>query len=144
MSMKLKIVKDNNPIMRKKSLPVELPLSNKDKETLDAMTEYLKRSQDEEYAKKALNYMKKAANQPLTDRKICLDYYNRADRIFSDDFEDYENISVTNIFIIGAQVELARYYYHDKDISEAKKWLERARKNGLSKHEYESLKKNMR
>lgn len=52
MSMKLKIVKDNNPIMRKKSLPVELPLSNKDKETLDAMIDYLKRSQDEEYAKK--------------------------------------------------------------------------------------------
>ena len=50
--MKLKIVKDNNPIMRKKSLPVELPLSNKDKETLDAMIDYLKRSQDEEYAKK--------------------------------------------------------------------------------------------
>ena len=50
--MKLKIVKDNNPIMRKKSLPVEMPLSNKDKETLDAMLDYLKRSQDEEYAKK--------------------------------------------------------------------------------------------
>ena len=50
--MKLKIVKDNNPIMRKKSLPVELPLSSKDKETLDAMLDYLKRSQDEEYAKK--------------------------------------------------------------------------------------------
>ena len=52
MSMKLKIVKDNNPIMRKKSLPVELPLSSKDKETLDAMLDYLKRSQDEEFAKK--------------------------------------------------------------------------------------------
>lgn len=50
--MKLKIVKDNNPIMRKKSLPIELPLSSKDKETLDAMLDYLKRSQDEEYAKK--------------------------------------------------------------------------------------------
>ena len=50
--MKLKIVKDSNPIMRKKSLPVELPLSSKDKETLDEMLEYLKRSQDEEYAKK--------------------------------------------------------------------------------------------
>ena len=52
MTMKLKIVKDNNPIMRKKSLPVEMPLSNKDKETLDAMLDYLRRSQDEEYAKK--------------------------------------------------------------------------------------------
>ena len=50
--MKIKIVKDNNPIMRKKSLPVELPLSKQDKETLDAMIDYLKLSQDEEYAKK--------------------------------------------------------------------------------------------
>ncbi len=50
--MKLKIIKDNNPLMRKKSLPVEMPLSSKDKETLDSMLEYLKRSQDEEYAKK--------------------------------------------------------------------------------------------
>ena len=38
--------------MRKRSLPVEMPLSQKDKETLDAMLEHLKRSQDEEYANK--------------------------------------------------------------------------------------------
>lgn len=50
--MKIKIIKDNNPIMRKRSLPVEMPLSNKDKETLDAMLDYLKKSQDEEYAEK--------------------------------------------------------------------------------------------
>ena len=50
--MKLKIIKDSNPIMRKKSLPVELPLSKQDKDTLDAMLEYLKLSQDEEYAEK--------------------------------------------------------------------------------------------
>ena len=50
--MKLKIVKDNNPIMRKKSLPVNLPLSVEDKKTLDDMLEYLKLSQDEDYAAK--------------------------------------------------------------------------------------------
>ena len=50
--MKLKIIKDSNPIMRKKSLPVELPLSKQDKDTLDAMLNYLKLSQDEEYAEK--------------------------------------------------------------------------------------------
>ena len=50
--MKLKIVKDNNPIMKKKSLPVTLPLSKEDKDTLDMMLDYLKLSQDEEYAKK--------------------------------------------------------------------------------------------
>lgn len=50
--MKLKIVKDSNPIMRKKSLPVEMPLSNKDKELLLSMLDYLKKSQDDDYAKK--------------------------------------------------------------------------------------------
>ena len=52
MPMKLKIVKDSNPIMKKKSLPVSLPLSVEDKQTLDEMLEYLKLSQDDEYAKK--------------------------------------------------------------------------------------------
>ena len=50
--MKLKIIKDSNPIMRKKSLPVDLPLSKEDRALLDAMLDYLKKSQDEEYAKK--------------------------------------------------------------------------------------------
>ena len=50
--MKFKVVKDNNPIMRQKSLPVELPLSAEDKETLDVMLDYIKKSQDDDYAKK--------------------------------------------------------------------------------------------
>ena len=50
--MKLKIVKDSNPIMRKRSLPVDLPLSKEDRELLDSMLLYLKRSQDEDYAKR--------------------------------------------------------------------------------------------
>ena len=50
--MKLKIVKDTNPIMRKKSLPVEMPLSDQDRRLLDEMLAYLKLSQDEEYAEK--------------------------------------------------------------------------------------------
>lgn len=50
--MKLKIVKDSNPIMRKQSLPVEMPLSSEDRETLLVMLDYLKKSQDEDYAKK--------------------------------------------------------------------------------------------
>ena len=50
--MKLKIVKDDNPIMRQKSEPVALPLSKDDKALLDAMLNYLKKSQDEKYATK--------------------------------------------------------------------------------------------
>lgn len=50
--MKIKLVKDSNPIMRNKSLPVALPLSKEDKQTLDAMSEYLKNSQSEEYRKR--------------------------------------------------------------------------------------------
>lgn len=50
--MKLKIVKDSNPIMRKRSLEVPLPLSEEDKKLLDDMLLYLKQSQDEKYAKK--------------------------------------------------------------------------------------------
>ena len=50
--MKFKIVKDNNPIMRQKSLPVELPLSVEDREILDTMLDYIKKSQDDDYAKK--------------------------------------------------------------------------------------------
>lgn len=48
----VKIIKDTNPIMRNKSLPVEMPLSKEDKKTLDEMLEYLILSQDEEYTKK--------------------------------------------------------------------------------------------
>jgi len=50
--MKLKIVKDSNPIMRNVSKEVPLPLSKEDKQLLDDMLEYLKLSQDEEYAEK--------------------------------------------------------------------------------------------
>ena len=50
--MKYKIFKDTHPIMRKKSEEVPLPLSLEDKETLDFMISYLKKSQDEEYARK--------------------------------------------------------------------------------------------
>ena len=50
--MKFKIIKDNNPIMKQKSLPVELPLSAEDREILDTMLDYIKKSQDDDYAKK--------------------------------------------------------------------------------------------
>lgn len=50
--MKYKLIKDNNPKLRKKSEEVSIPLSQEDKETLDFMLFYLKKSQDIEYAQK--------------------------------------------------------------------------------------------
>ena len=50
--MKIKIIKDSNPKMRLRSQPVNMPLSKQDKETLDAMLDYLKKSQDDEYAER--------------------------------------------------------------------------------------------
>lgn len=48
--MKYKIIKDNNPKIRRKSVEVSLPLNKEDQATLDFMLDYLKKSQDEEYA----------------------------------------------------------------------------------------------
>jgi peptide deformylase len=48
----MKIIKDSNPIMRKKSVEVPLPLSEEDRNTLNMMSEYLKNSQDDEWAEK--------------------------------------------------------------------------------------------
>jgi len=50
--MKFKVIKDSNPIMRKHSEEVALPLSKEDRDTLDTMLKYLVKSQDEKYAEK--------------------------------------------------------------------------------------------
>lgn len=48
----LKIVKDNVKSLRNKSIPVNMPLSDKDRKTLLEMIDYLEKSQDEEYCQK--------------------------------------------------------------------------------------------
>ncbi|MCQ2792390.1 MAG: peptide deformylase [Bacilli bacterium] len=48
----LKIIKDNNPLLRKKSVEVTMPLSKEDRDTLLKMLNYLKLSQDPEYLEK--------------------------------------------------------------------------------------------
>lgn len=50
--MKLKILKDNKPSLREASVAVSFPLQEEDYKLLNKMTEHLKLSQDEEYAKK--------------------------------------------------------------------------------------------
>ena len=81
--MKFKIVKDNNPIMRQKSLPVELPLSAEDKETLDTMLNYIKKSQDDEYAKKhnIRAGIGMAAIQIGILKRMFVIYYEREDEV---------------------------------------------------------------
>lgn len=79
--MKLKIVKDTNPIMRKRSLPVEMPLSSKDKELLDEMLEYLKLSQDDEYAERhhIQSGVGMAAIQVGVLKRMFVIYYEKED-----------------------------------------------------------------
>lgn len=52
MILKKNIILDTNPLLRKKSVDVTLPLSKEDEKLLDDMMEYLENSQDEELAKK--------------------------------------------------------------------------------------------
>lgn len=46
------IIKDTDPLIREKSLPVELPLSNEDETLLREMLQYVKDSTDEEKAER--------------------------------------------------------------------------------------------
>lgn len=52
MILKKDILLDNNPLLRKKSVDVALPLSKEDEKLLDDMLEYLENSQDEEKSAK--------------------------------------------------------------------------------------------
>ena len=81
--MKFKIVKDSNPIMKQKSLPVQLPLSVEDKATLDSMLEYLKKSQDDDYAKKhnIRPGIGMAAIQIGILKRMFVIYYQREDEV---------------------------------------------------------------
>ena len=51
----IKIVKDNQPSIRQKSVEVPLPLSKEDKDFIDEMLTYLKLTQDEKFRKKHPN-----------------------------------------------------------------------------------------
>ena len=81
--MKLKIVKDNNPKIRKKSEEVPLPLSSEDRDIIDSMFKYLVKSQDEEYAQK--HNIKPgvglAAIQVGYTKRMFVIYYQKGDEI---------------------------------------------------------------
>ncbi|MCH5179761.1 MAG: peptide deformylase [Erysipelotrichales bacterium] len=72
-----KIVKDNVKSLREKSAPVDLPLSKEDKDLLMEMLDYLKLSQDDEYAKKhnIRSGVGLAAPQVGVNKKMLVIYY---------------------------------------------------------------------
>ena len=73
----LKIIKDNVKSLREKSTPVELPLSQNYKDLLMEMLDYLKLSQDDEYAKKhnIRSGVGLAAPQVGVNKKMLVVYY---------------------------------------------------------------------
>ena len=78
----LKLVKDSNPNLRKRSQEVNLPLEDKDEKLLLEMLDYLKKSQDEEYAKK--HHMRAgvglAAPQIGVNKQMLVIYYENEKR----------------------------------------------------------------
>lgn len=83
--MKLRIVKDNKPSLRKKSSDVKMPVSSNDMELLYAMNEYLIKSQDEEYAAK--HHIRAgvglAAPQVGVNKRMFVVYINDGNSIFN-------------------------------------------------------------
>lgn len=73
-----KIVKDNKPSLRQKSIDVSLPLNEEDKSLIFDMFEYLKLTQDEEYRKKHPNVREGvglAAPQIGVNKKMIVVYF---------------------------------------------------------------------
>lgn len=81
--MNLKIVKDSNPKIRKRSVEVPLPLSNEDRKLIDSMFTYLVHSQDEEYAAKhnIRPGVGLAAIQVGFAKKMFVIYYEKGDEL---------------------------------------------------------------
>ena len=56
------IIRDDNPLLREKSVDVTLPLSAEDKELLTAMITYVRDSRDEELAERRKTWVVKEPN----------------------------------------------------------------------------------
>ncbi len=99
---KLRILKDTNPSLRKKSVEVKLPLSQEDKDTLLAMNEWLRLSQDDEYAEK--HNMKAgvgmAAPQVGVNKRMFVIYFQNNDGT-------YTNYILVNPRIIEQSAKMA-------------------------------------
>lgn len=77
----LKIINDSNPRLRERSLPVNIPLTTEEQTLAKAMLDYLKHSQDEEYAAKhnLQSGVGLAAPQVGVLKRIIALYYPKAD-----------------------------------------------------------------
>ena len=123
----LKIVKDNKPSLREKCLPVEMPLSEEDKETLREMLAYLKLSQNEEYRKKHKECREGvglAAPQIGINKRMLVIYYETGDE--KDPLVEYALVnpkivrnSVKKAYLVAGEgclsvdAEHAGYVYRD-------------------------------
>ncbi len=98
--MRIKIYKDDAPYLRKRSLPVPLPLAPRYKQTLIAMRDYLKHSQDHEYAEK--HHLREgvglAAPQIGLNLRMLVIYFPREDRLLE--------YALVNPIIISSSVKM--------------------------------------
>ena len=104
---------------------------------------YLDKDEEE-----AVKYLKKAAGQSLTGRKTVLDIFMEKEdhNPITDVLED-EEICVEDASIVSAQVMLVAVYLEglgvERSTKEAKKWFEKAKKNGLSKKVQKKIKREL-
>ena len=88
---------------------------------------------------KGLAYLKQAAGQSLTDEKTPLDFADNENLDLELDLG--KNATHTNVCIVFAQATLGSIYADGRvvrqDLPEARKWLKKTMKNGLSESELE-------
>ena len=120
---------------------------------------------DEEKRVKGVKYLKKVADLPLKKKKIFLDDVKSGiwEYILEEepgvkrelgpiakaltDILEADELTITDIAIIGSQVALCAVYEEgrgvEKDYDKAKKWLNKAKKNGLPKALAEEIQEDL-
>ncbi len=95
------IIKDGHPGLRQKAQEVSLPLSSEDRETIDAMLEFIKNSQDDEIAAKykLRSGVGLAAPQLNINKRMLVIHF------FDDKKQDYITHQLINPKIVSHSVE---------------------------------------
>lgn len=96
--------------------------------------------------KKAVEYIRKAAEQPLTGKKTVYDELSSLNEL-PFEFSTEKDICTLDKVVILAQAMLAESYANGKgvenDPDEAMKWLEKAQRNGLPQELYQKIKQEI-